>query len=128
MVVELVGGLLSGSLALLADAGHMLTDAGAMAPALLAMWVAARPASIERTFGFHRTEILAALFNSLSLWLIAAWIFFEASRRFQNTPEVEGGLMLGVGVAGLLIILIAAWVLHRPSRDSMNVGGPSGMF
>ncbi|MBM11377.1 MAG: cation transporter, partial [Chloroflexi bacterium] len=88
MVAEVIGGLVSGSLALLADAGHMLTDAAAIGLALLAIWLANRPASIERTFGFHRTEILAALLNALSLWLIAAWIFFEASRRFDEVPDV----------------------------------------
>ena len=77
MFVELVGGLLSNSLALLADAGHMLTDSSAIGLALLAIWVASRPASARRTFGFQRTEILASFLNALSLWLIADWIFYE---------------------------------------------------
>ena len=84
MVAEIIGGILSGSLALLADAAHMFTDAAAIALALFAMWIAARPASVERTFGYHRTEVLAALVNALSLWLIAGWIFRKptiASRR-----------------------------------------------
>ena len=76
MVVELVGGIMANSLSLLADAGHMVTDAGAIGLALLAMWVADRPASIERTFGLHRTEVLAVLANALGLWLIAGLIFF----------------------------------------------------
>jgi cobalt-zinc-cadmium efflux system protein len=75
-VAEVVGGIVSGSLALLADAGHMVTDAAAIGLALLAIWVAGRPASIQRTFGYQRTEILAALLNALGLWLIAAWVFF----------------------------------------------------
>ena len=88
MGVEIVAGIFSGSLALLADAAHMLTDAGAIGLALFAMWIANRPASIERTFGYHRTEVLAAMFNAFSLWVIAAWIFYEAYHRFQDVPEV----------------------------------------
>ena len=123
MVVEVVGGLVSGSLALLADAGHMLTDGAAIGLALLAIWVSGRPASVEQTFGFHRTEILAAMLNALGLWLIAALIFFEASRRFGDSPDIDGGLMLGVGAVGLLVNLAAAWVLHRSSAESLNVEG-----
>lgn len=123
MVVEVVGGLVSGSLALLADAGHMLTDGAAIGLALLAIWVSGRPASIEQTFGFHRTEILAAMLNALGLWLIAALIFFEASRRFGDSPDIDGGLMLGVGAVGLLVNLAAVWVLHRSSAESLNVEG-----
>ena len=123
MVVEVVGGLVSGSLALLADAGHMLTDAAAIGLALLAIWISGRPASIGQTFGFHRTEILAALLNALSLWLIAALIFFEASRRFGDSIDVDGGLMLVVGVVGLGVNVAAAWVLHRSAGYSLNVEG-----
>ena len=123
MVGEVVGGLISGSLALLADAGHMLTDGAAIGLALLAIWVSGRPASIEQTFGFHRTEILAAMLNALSLWLISALIFFEASRRFNDDLQVDGGLMLGVGAVGLLVNLAAAWALHRSSGESLNVEG-----
>ena len=123
MVVEVVGGVISGSLALLADAGHMLTDAAAIGLALLAIWVSGRPASIEQTFGFHRTEILAAMLNALSLWFIAALIFFEASRRFGDSLDINGGLMLVVGAIGLLVNLTAAWVLHRSSKESLNVEG-----
>ena len=123
LVAEVVGGLIANSLALLADAGHMLTDAAAIGLALLAMWIAGRPASIRRTFGFHRSEILAALLNALSLWLIAAWVFFEASRRFGDTPEVQGALTLGVGVAGLAVNLTAAFILHRSAGESLNVEG-----
>lgn len=123
MVVEVVGGLISGSLALLADAGHMLTDGAAIGLALLAIWVSGRPASIEQTFGFHRTEILAAMLNALSLWLISALIFFEASRRLNDDLQVDGGLMLGVGAVGLLVNLAAAWALRRSSGESLNVEG-----
>ncbi len=123
LLVELIGGLVANSLALLADAGHMLTDAAALALALLAMWIAGRPASIQRTFGFQRTEILAALLNALSLWLIAAWVFFEASRRFGDIPEVQGIVTLAVGGGGLLVNLTVAWVLHRSAEESLNVEG-----
>jgi cobalt-zinc-cadmium efflux system protein len=123
MVAEVIGGLMSGSLALLADAGHMLADGAAIGLALLAIWIASRPASIEQTFGFHRTEVLAAMLNALSLWLIAAWIFFEAARRFGDSPEIDGGLMLGVGAVGFLVNLAAAWVLRRSAGESLNVEG-----
>ena len=123
MFVEVVGGILSGSLALLADAGHMLTDAAAILLALFAMWIAERPASVESTFGYYRTEVLAALFNTLSLWVIAAWIFFEAYHRIRETPEVEGPLLLGVGAAGLVVNILAAYVLHRAAGESLNAEG-----
>ena len=123
MLVEVVGGLISGSLALLADAGHMLTDSAAIGLALLAIWVSGRPASIEQTFGFHRTEILAAMLNALSLWLIVSLIFFEASRRFDDANDVDGGLMLVVGAVGLVVNLAAAWALHRSAGESLNVEG-----
>ena len=115
--------ILSGSLALLADAAHMLTDAASILLALVAMWIANRPAAAGSTFGFYRTEVLAALLNTLSLWLIAGWIFFEAYHRFFDTPEVEGPLLLGVGVIGLVVNIAAAWVLHRAARESLNVEG-----
>ncbi len=124
MVAEVIGGLASGSLALLADAGHMLTDAAAIVMALVAMWIADRPASVERTFGYHRTEILAALANAFSLWIIAAWIIFEAYHRaFVEVPHVEGLWVLIVGTGGLLINLAAAWILHGSSEHSLNVEG-----
>ena len=124
MIAEVVGGILSGSLALLADAAHMLTDAGAIALALLAMWLSNRPPTPERTFGFHRSEVLAAMVNALSLWLITGWIFWEAWSRFsEGHAHVEGVLMLSVGVVGLLVNIIAAWILHRQSGHSLNVEG-----
>ena len=124
MVAEVIGGLASGSLALIADAGHMLTDAAAIMMALIAMWIAERPASVERTFGYHRTEILAALVNAFSLWIIAGWIVFEAYHRaFVEVPHVEGFVVLLVGTGGLLINLAAAWILHGSSEHSLNVEG-----
>ncbi len=123
MAVETAAGILSGSLALLADAAHMLTDAAAIGLALFAMWIANRPASIERTFGYYRTEVLAALFNAVSLWVIAGWIFFEAYHRFREVPEVEGSIVLVAGGVGLVINLIAAWILRRSAGHSLNVEG-----
>ena len=125
MVAEIIGGIMSGSLALLADAGHMATDAASIALALLAVWIAARPESIERTFGYQRTEVLAAAFNALSLWVIAGWIVWEAIERFTNHHEIhiEGGLMLSVGGLGLLVNIVAAFVLHSGSKHSLNVDG-----
>ena len=123
MVAEIIGGLAAGSLALIADAVHMFADAAAIGLALLAMWISGRPVSITRTFGFQRTEILAALLNALGIWLITAWIFFEAYRRFMDPPEVQGTLMLIVGAGGLVINIIVAWALHRSARESLNVEG-----
>ncbi len=123
MVVEVVGGFMANSLALLADAAHMVTDAASLGLALLALWLASRPESFRFTFGLKRAEILSALLNALSLWLLAAWIFWEAYRRFQHPPEVQGPLMLGVGFIGLLINVGAAWVLGRLARENLNVEG-----
>ena len=123
MFAEVVGGLLSGSLALLADAGHMLTDAASIALALAAMHFSTRPASAQRTFGYHRLEILAALVNGLTLWGISVWVLIEAYGRFASTPEVRGGLMLAVGSVGLFVNIAAAWILHRSAKHSVNVQG-----
>ena len=125
MVVEVIGGIFSGSLALLADAGHMLTDAASIALALVAVWIAGRPESIELTFGYQRSEVLAATFNALSLWVIAVWISWEAVERLLNHHEIEikGGLMLIVGAIGLGVNIVAAFVLHSGSKHSLNVDG-----
>ena len=123
MVVEVAAGVLSGSLALLADAAHMLTDAGAIGLALFAIWIANRPASIKRTFGYYRTEVLAALFNAVSLWILAVWVFYEAYHRFREVPEVAGGVVLVAGGVGLVVNLGAAWMLHRSAGHSLNVEG-----
>ena len=124
MIAEVVGGLISGSLALIADAAHMLTDAAAIATALFAMALAERAASTSRTYGYYRTEVLAALINTLVLWLLTAWIFYEAAERFRHhDAEIIGLPVLLVGIGGLLINLAAAWVLHRSSGHSLNVEG-----
>lgn len=123
MVVEVIGGIISGSLALIADAGHMLTDSASIALALFAIWIAKRPVSVERTYGYNRAEILAAAANALSLWLIAAWILWESLRRFINPEEIEGGVVLVVGGIGLLVNIAAAFMLHASSEHSLNVEG-----
>ncbi len=110
--VELGAGLLSGSLALLADAGHMLSDALALALALFAAWLARRPATPERSFGWRRAEILAALANALTLVVLGLWIVVEAVRRLGDPPTVEGGWVLAAGLAGLVVNAAAARVLH----------------
>ena len=120
-VVEVVGGLVAGSLALLADAAHMLSDNASLGIALFAAWLAGRPAGPSRTFGYRRAEILAALFNGVTLVALSIWIFIEAAERLGDPPEVEAGLMLGIAVAGLLVNLTAARILQRHSAESLNV-------
>ena len=123
MAAELVGGLLANSLALVADSAHMAADVAAISLALFAMWLAARPGSFRRTFGFYRAEVIAALCNALGLWLIAAWVFVEAYQRFSAASEVQGPLTLVVGAVGLVANVAAAWVLQRTSGESINVEG-----
>src|SRR5918995_2703622 len=102
-VVEIIGGLLTGSLALLADAGHMLSDNLSLGLALFAAWLAGRPATPERSFGYQRAEILAALFNGVTLVAISIWIFIAAYSRLREPPEILGGWMLAVAALGLLV-------------------------
>lgn len=123
MGAEVVGGVLANSLALLADAGHMLSDAGALALALVAIRVADRPATAQHTFGFHRAEILAALANGATLVAIALFILFEAYERLWNPPAVAGGLMLAVAVGGLAVNGAGLWLLHGGRDESLNVKG-----
>jgi cobalt-zinc-cadmium efflux system protein len=120
-VVELVGGLLTGSLALLADAGHMLSDAASIALALFASWLAARPATAQRSFGYRRAEILAALANGVLLVAVAIWIFIEAFARLSDPPRILGGWVLAVAIVGLTINLLAAGILARAAGESLNV-------
>ncbi len=121
MLAEVAGGLISGSLALLADAGHMLTDFASLALALAALRIARRPADWKRTYGFDRFSILAAFVNGLSLFAIAAWIVVEAVQRLRAPSEVLGGLMLWVAVAGLVVNILAFWVLSRGDSENLNV-------
>jgi len=123
MLVEVAGGLLTNSLALLADAAHMLTDVLGLGMALAAIRFAQRPATQARTYGFYRAEILAALVNSLVLFGIAAYILYEAWRRFQAPPDVSSLPMLAVATGGLIVNLIGARLLHAGTGESLNVRG-----
>lgn len=123
MVVEAVGGVLTGSLALIADAGHMLTDVGGLALALFAIWFARRPATPQRTYGFYRAEILAALANAIVLFFISGYILYEAWQRFQTPPEVESGPMLLVASVGLVVNIVGVWLLRSASGESLNMQG-----
>ena len=122
-VVELVGGLMSNSLALQGDAGHMFTDTLALGLSVVALSLARRPASQTRTYGFHRAEVLAALGNGTILVLICGFIFYEAYQRFVEPPEVRGTLMLAVAAVGLLANLVGILILRSASRDNLNVRG-----
>ena len=123
MAGEITAGLVAGSLALLADAGHMLTDAAALAFALFAAAMAARPAAGRWTFGYSRLEILAAQTNGITLGLIAIWIVWTAVHRLIDPREVRGGIVLAVALAGAAVSLVASVVLARASRESLNVRG-----
>jgi len=121
MVAEVIGGLVSNSLALISDAGHMLTDALAITLSLFAMSLARRPATSTRTFGYYRAEIMAALANGVILVLLSAYIFYEAAQRFITTVEVKSPLMLIVAVIGLAANLVGMYLLRRGSARSINV-------
>ena len=121
MVVEFVAAWVSQSLALLADAGHMLTDASALALSLFAAWFATKPATPEKTYGYYRTEILAALANGVVLWLIVAWIEARAFQRLQHPLAVQSGVMIVIAVIGLLANLLSGWVLRRQRSSSLNI-------
>jgi cobalt-zinc-cadmium efflux system protein len=123
MVVEIVIALIAGSVALLADAGHMLTDALALAASLWAVRLALRPAKGQWSFGFQRAEILSAAVNGVTLLVAGAAIGIESIRRLVSGPTVEGGAVLAVAVAGIAVNLLAAWCLRRANRSSLNVAG-----
>src|SRR5690625_1998933 len=123
MLVELVVGLLASSLALISDAGHMLTDAGAIALSLVAMHLAKRPANGRYTFGFKRAEILSAQANGITLLLLALWFVIEAVLRLIDPPEVDGKLVTVVAVVGIVVNLIVVWVMGKANRQSLNVEG-----
>ena len=123
MAAEVVFGLVADSLALLADAGHMLTDAAALALAVFAAWMAARPAGGRWTFGYKRVEVLAAQVNGLTLLVIGVWILYGAIRRLIEPPDVRGGIVLVVALVGIVVNLAATLILSRASRESINVRG-----
>lgn len=120
-LVELIGGWMTNSLALLADAGHMFTDVGALSISALALRLAQRPPTASKTFGYHRVEILAAFVNGLVLWLVVGLIVQEAYQRCFNPPPVHSGGMIGIAVVGLGVNLASLWVLRRSQAASLNV-------
>jgi len=123
LVVEVVGGLITGSLALLADAAHMASDSASLALALFAFWLSGKPPTPNRSFGYKRAEILAALANGVMLVAISIWIFVEAYRRIAEPPEILGGWMLIVAAAGLVVNFVGALVLSRSGGESLNLQG-----
>lgn len=123
MVLEAVGGWLSGSLALLADAGHMLTDVGALGLSLVTAWIAQRPADDSKTYGYLRWEILAALVNGAALFMIAGWVVVEAIQRLQHPAPIRTGLFLAVAAAGLVANLVSLGMLHGSRQGSLNARG-----
>jgi cobalt-zinc-cadmium efflux system protein len=123
LVVEVAGAALSGSLALLADAGHVLADGTGIGLALLAIRFAARPASPQRTFGYYRLEILAAVVNAVLLFGVAGFVLVEAWRRLTEPPEVASGLMLAVAAAGLTANAVSMWLLRDGQQHSLNLRG-----
>ncbi len=123
MIAEAVGGWLSNSLALLADAGHMLTDVAALSLTLAAIWFAARPATAKKTFGYYRYEILAAFVNGIALVLISVWVIYEAFERWQTPQNVKGFEMTAVAVGGLIVNIIAAFLLHGGHEHDLNMRG-----
>ncbi len=124
MVAEAIGGWWTGSLALLADAGHMLTDVAAIGLALAAMWFSARPATPSKTFGYHRLEILAALINGVALVIISLFIFYEAYERWSSPPVVNAQVLIAVAAGGLVVNLVCAWLLHGDHQhNDLNLRG-----
>ncbi|WP_278491352.1 cation diffusion facilitator family transporter, partial [Acinetobacter gyllenbergii] len=123
LVVEVVAGLITQSLALLSDAAHMFTDAAALAIALVAIKIAKRPADNKRTFGYQRFEILAALFNASMLFFVAMYILYEAYQRFTQPPEIQSVGMLIVASLGLIINLISMKLLMSSAAESLNMKG-----
>ena len=123
MFAEVAGGIAAGSLALIADAGHMLTDFASLALAWFGFRLSRRPADWRRTYGFDRFQVLVAFANGLALFAIAAWIVYEAIERLMTTPQVSGGIMVVVAALGLLVNIAAFWLLQGADRDNLNIRG-----
>lgn len=123
MFAEVAGGIVAGSLALLADAGHMLTDFASLSLAWFGFRLSRRPADWMRTYGFDRFQVLVAFANGLALFAIAAWIVYEAAERLMTTPVVSGGIMVAVASVGLLVNVAAFWLLQGADRDNLNIRG-----
>ena len=122
-IVEVVGGIVTNSLALLADAAHMLTDVFGLGLALFAIWISQKPATPQKTYGYYRVEILAALTNAVVLFFISFYILYEAYYRFKSPPEVASLPMMIIAVVGLGINLFGIWILRSGAKASLNVQG-----
>jgi cobalt-zinc-cadmium efflux system protein len=122
-VIELVGGIITNSLALTADAWHMLNDASALVFALVAAWLAGRPIDLKKTYGYYRTEILAAFLNGIFLWIVVVFIFYEAIQRFQHPAAVVSLNMLIIAIMGLIANGLSAFVLSKSKSESLNIEG-----
>lgn len=123
MVAEFIGGIYTNSLALTADAGHMLSDVGALALSFFALWISNKPAEANKTYGYYRSEIIAAFVNGITLVGIAAFIIYEAWQRMISPPEIKAPLMIIIALGGLLINIIGAVVLHGESKENLNIRG-----
>jgi cobalt-zinc-cadmium efflux system protein len=121
MFAEAIGGWMTNSLALLADAGHMLTDVAALSLTLAAIWFASRPATAKKTFGYYRLEILAAFVNGIALVLISLWVIYEAYERWQTPPEIKGTALTLIAVGGLFVNLVCAGLLHGDHAHDLNM-------
>ncbi len=123
MIAEVIGGFLSNSLALLADAGHMLADVTALIVSLIAFAMAARPANHRATFGYYRAEVLGALFNGVVLFVVSIFIIKESITRFFNPAPIEADLMITIAIGGLIVNLIGLWILHQDKAHNLNIRG-----
>src|SRR5688572_16602374 len=123
MVAELIGAWWTGSLALLADAGHMFTDVAALILALTAVWFGSRPATSSKTFGYYRLEIIAALVNGVALVVISLFIFYGAYERWIEPPVIRSGPLIVVALGGLIVNLVCAWILHARHEVDLNMRG-----
>jgi cobalt-zinc-cadmium efflux system protein len=123
MIAEGVGGWLANSLALFADAGHMLTDVAAISLTLFAFWFAARPATSKKTYGYYRMEILAAFVNGVALVVLSLWVIYEAIQRWQSPPEIKGFQLLVIASGGFVVNITAAWLLHSGNKHDLNMRG-----
>ena len=123
MVAEVIGGYVTNSLALLSDAGHMLTDVGALALAIFALWFASRPVTVKKTYGYYRMEILAALANGVALIVISLLISYEAVQRIKAPPAVRGFEMMLIATGGLVVNIVSAFALHSASEHNLNIRG-----
>ncbi len=123
MVAEFIGGVFANSLALIADAGHMLTDVAAMGLTIFAFWIASRPATRSKTYGYYRVEILAAFFNGVALVLLSVWVIYEAVERWRAPQDVRGSTLTIIAAGGLVVNIIVAGILHSGHKEDLNLRG-----